>query len=474
MTTNQLNNITSIFETQNLNLDKLRKSTASERIKKINLITKYLSISKNEKALADAMYKDMKKPYEDVIISEIVPIFSQIKAIKSNLRRWMRHKEVSTPKLLAGLTSYIQHEPKGRILIISPWNYPFQLSIWPMVYAIAAGNAVIIKPSEVSSNVSNYIANMISTLFDPKEVAVIQGGVLETTQLLNLPFDHIHFTGSSQVGKIIMQAGAKNLSSVTLELGGKSPTIVDKTANIKSAAQKIAWGKLLNCGQTCIAPDYLFLHEDIKDKFLDSLEYYIEKLYNNDKSGIQSSSAYGRIINEKHFDRISALLTDAKNKNAIVHIGGNSDRTDKYISPTVISEVNNNMNIMNEEIFGPILPIIIFDNINNLPTQIKRLPKPLSLYIFSNSRKNINYILDNVSSGGAMVNDLMIGPVNTNLPFGGVNNSGHGKANGIHGFLDFCNEKGVMKRSWGTLSMVYPPYIPRIFKIMKWASKRFS
>ncbi len=461
-----------IFELQGKSLNRLRASTAKNRIAKINRIVDYLSDPINEKKLMVAMHNDLRKPKEDVIASEIVPVLSQATYVKKNLKRWMRPKIVDTPVMLVGLTSRIQYEPKGRVLIIAPWNYPFQLAIWPLIYAIAAGCSAVLKPSEISDHVSIFIEEMISNLFAEDEVKVIRGGIPETTALLEMAWDHIHFTGSPQVGKIIMNAASKHLSSVTLELGGKSPAIVDKGASISSTANKLAWGKHLNCGQTCIAPDYLIVHRDVKGKLLENLILRINKLYDAG-AGIRQSPYYGRIINESHFDRILGLLDDAIHKGAKVVHGGESDRSDLYIAPTIIEGVSQDMRVMNEEIFGPILPVMTFDNIADVPAVVKRLPKPLSLYIFSHNRKNIRYILDNISSGGAMVNDLMMGPVNVNLPFGGVNNSGIGKANGHHGFVDFCNEKGVMERRWGTLSMVYPPYISRVFSLLKWMAKRF-
>jgi len=461
--------IDQLFKTQHNreNLQALKNTSARERVNKIKKIEQYILNADNHEKIAAALSKDLRKSNEEVISTEISPVILTIKSVCKNLRGWMLDEHVPSPLTMAGMSSYIKYEPKGHVMIMSPWNYPFQLTINPLIYAIAAGNAVTIKPSEISSNTSALLKEMIHEIFPENEAIVIEGDVPVATDLLEKPFNHIHFTGSPNVGKIVMKAASKNLTSVTLELGGKSPVIVDNTVNEKSAAQKIAWAKCLNSGQTCIAPDYALVHKSKLHSFLDEFESTINKFYNPENKGIQKSPDYCRIINEKNHLRVMRLIDNAIENGAKKVIGGESDPSDKYISPTVLVNVNNSMEIMKEEIFGPVLPVITYNEINEVIEQIHQLPTPLALYIMSNSSKNIKHLMDNTSAGGTAINELMVTSINPNLPFGGNNNSGIGKSNGKHGFVDFSNERGVVKRKWGNLKIIYPPYSARIFQLFK-------
>jgi aldehyde dehydrogenase (NAD+) len=326
------------------------------------------------------------------------------------------------------------------------------------MYAIAAGNAVIIKPSEFASATSTIIKEMIGELFPENEVAVIEGELDTASALLNLPFHHIFITGSPAVGKIVMSAAAKHLTSVTLELGGKSPVVIDETVNLKTAAEKIVWAKTMNCGQTCIAPDYLLIQESVKEEFVKYHEIAIKKFYNRDESGIEKSKNYARIINRKNFNRVKTLVEDAVENGGRIISGGQFDEATLFVAPTLIDNVTDKMAIMNEEIFGPVLPVLTFKKIEDAVSTINRLPKPLTSYILSSNKRNINYLLNNTSSGGTMINDLMLTSVNPHLPFGGINNSGIGKSNGLHSFIAFSNERGILKRNFGTNKIVFPPY----------------
>jgi len=461
--------IDQLFKTQHdrQNLQALKNTNAKERINNIKKIESFILNPDNHNKIANALAKDLKKSNEEVISTEITPVILTIKSVCKNLRRWMLDEHVPSPLTMAGMSSYIKYEPKGHVLIMSPWNYPFQLTINPLIYALAAGNAITLKPSEISFNTSAMLKEMMIELFTENEVSLIEGDVAIATELLEKPFHHIHFTGSPTVGRIVMKAASKNLTSVTLELGGKSPVILDKTVNVKSAAQKIAWAKCLNSGQTCIAPDYALIHESKLHSFLDEFEATINKFYNPENKGIQESPDYCRIINERNHKRIISLIDNAVEKGAKKVIGGESDSNDKYIPPTVLINVNSDMEIMNEEIFGPVLPIITYNEINEVIEQIHQLPTPLALYIMSNSSKNIDHIMNNTTAGGTAINELMMTSVNPNLPFGGKNNSGIGKSNGKHGFVDFSNERGVVKRKWGNLKIIYPPYSARIFELFK-------
>ena len=458
-----------IFELQSNveNLNSLKNSSANERITKIKSILEYILNPAKHKLIAEALYKDLRKSNEEVITTEMTPVILTIKEVCKKLKQWMKDEHVPSPITMAGMSSYIKYESKGNILIIGPWNYPFQLVIYPLVYAIAAGNTAIIKPSEFSSNTANVISIMIKELFDENEVAVVEGGVPEATALLALPFNHIHFTGSPKVGKIIMEAAAKNLTAVTLELGGKSPVIIDGSTNINSTAEKVCWGKTLNSGQTCIAPDFAIVHKKVLNEFVEGFIKACKKFYNPDNKGIDQSKDYGRIINDANFDRVQELLDDAKEKGAKVEFGGQVNKQDQFIQPTLLSNVNIEMKVMQDEIFGPILPIVIYENNEEVIELLNSFPSPLALYIMSNNKNNTKYFLNHTVAGGTCINELMLTSVNPHLPFGGVNNSGLGKTGGKHSFMDFSNQRGIVKRNWGTLKPIYPPFNSKIFKYFK-------
>ena len=450
------------------NVLSLRNSSYKERVEKIKSIRTFISNDANHKKIADALYKDLKKSNEEVISTEITPTLLNIKQVLKNLKQWMKDEHVPSPLTMVGTSSYIKYESKGNILLISPWNYPIFLSLYPLIYAIASGNSVILKPSEISTHSSKVIKNIIQTLFKENEVAVIEGSVEESTELLKLPFNHIHFTGSPRVGKIVMEAAAKNLSGITLELGGKSPVIVDGTGNIKNIAQKIAWAKTLNCGQTCIAPDFALLKKENLQDFITHFKNSVAQFYNVGNHGIEKSSDYGRIVDDINFKRIDAILKDAVKKGAKIETGGEINSKEKFMSPTLLSNVTQDMLVMQEEIFGPILPVITFENNSDVIELFQKMPSPLAIYIMSSNKKNIKYFMDNTVSGGVCINELMLTVVNPNLPFGGVNNSGIGKSGGKHSFNDFSNEKGVVKKNFGNfLKLVYPPFKKSIFKYFK-------
>ena len=456
-----------IYEVQSnpKNVLALRNSSYQDRIAKIKSIYNYILNKSNHDRIAEALYKDLRKSNEEVITTEMTPVILTIKEVCKKLKHWMKDEHVPSPVTMVGMSSFIKYESKGNILIIGPWNYPFQLAIYPLVYAIAAGNTAIIKPSEFSSNTANAISIMIKELFDENEVAVVEGGIPEATALLALPFNHIHFTGSPKVGKIVMEAAAKNLTAVTLELGGKSPVIIDGSTNLNSTAEKVCWGKTLNSGQTCIAPDFALVQENALDGFVEGFKRACEKFYDPDKKGIDQSKDYGRIINDTNFDRVQALLEDAKENGAKVEFGGEVNKQDRYIQPTLLSNINMKMKIMQDEIFGPILPVVSFKNKEDVTELLNSFPSPLALYIMSNNKDNTKYFLDHTVAGGTCINELMLTSVNPHLPFGGVNNSGVGKTGGKHSFMDFSNQRGVIKRKYGnSIKLIYPPFNKQIFK----------
>lgn len=375
--------IDKIFNQQKEHKRIVNLSTVRERKLKLKILLN--AIFENEEKIAEAIYKDFKKPFAESKLTEVFSVTTEIKHTIKNLGKWNSPKRVKTPIVYFGAKSKIHLQPKGQVLIISPWNFPFLLAMGPLVSAIAAGNTVILKPSEYSSHTTNFLIQFLADLFEEKEVVVISGDHRMGEYLVNLPFDHIFFTGSSEVGKLVMEAAAKNLTSVTLELGGKSPTIIDESADLKSTAERICWGKFMNAGQTCIAPDYLIVHESIQREFLTHLTSALTKFYAN-LNTIQENKDYSRIIDEKHFNRLDQLITDAKQKGADFLYSLHSIPEERFFPPTVITDVNFEMNIMKEEIFGPILPIIPYKNEIELFDIIEKNPNPLALYIFSQKK----------------------------------------------------------------------------------------
>ena len=443
-----------IFNLQKENQFKVANTTASERIAKLKKLHK--AVLKYRPEIKEALYKDFRKHPTEVDLTEIYAVTSEIKAAKSNLSRWMSKHHVDTPLALMGSSSYIKYEPKGVVLIIAPWNFPVNLTFGPLVSAISAGNAVILKPSEMTPNASAIMKKIVQEVFDEKEVALVEGGVDTSTALLELPFNHIFFTGAPSIGKIVMKAASKHLTSVTLELGGKSPTIVDESANLDAAARRIAWGKYMNNGQICIAPDYVFVHENKKAAFIQKVKEYVQSFYDEDAA---NNDSYARIVNNKHYNRVKGYIQDAVQKGANVELGGKFDDSQDYISPTIMSNVSMNSSLMTEEIFGPVMPVFGFTDLKEVVAEINSREKPLALYIYSSNNKNINYIIDNTRAGGTCINHNAVHFFNHNLPFGGSNNSGIGKAGGHFGFLAFSNARGVLKQHIpNALELLLPPY----------------
>lgn len=468
----QAETISDAFQRLKTSAPLLRSQPLKARKEKLSRLRKW--IHANRSLIHEAMYNDFSKPSVEVDAIELFHVLNEIKLALTHLDDWAAPRKVDAPITMLGTRSFIQYEPRGLCLIISPWNYPFSLAVGPLISAIAAGNAVILKPSEMTPNVSKLLMRMVQEIFIDRSVTVFEGGPEISQQLLALPFDHIFFTGSPAIGKIVMKAAAENLTSVTLELGGKSPTIVTATANLNDAAERCAVAKFVNNGQTCVAPDYIFVHEKVAEKFLSLFIEKTKKLFAGN-SDFQNSPSYCRIVNDRHFDRVSGLLDDALGKGAKLSLGGKADRTTRFLPPTVLSEVALNSTVMEEEIFGPILPILTYSNMEDVIRYINSKPKALALYIFSTKSAEQNQILNQTSSGGACVNDCGIHFLHHNLPFGGVNNSGIGKSHGHYGFLAFSNEKPVLKQKSGLTSVkaFYPPYTNLSRKLMDWFLKLF-
>jgi aldehyde dehydrogenase (NAD+) len=417
-------------------------------------------IRKNEQQIIEALFEDLRKPDFESYAAEIGILYPEIRTAVKNIYSWAKPRRVPTPVLHFLSSSYVYPEPYGITLIIGPWNYPFQLTIAPLIAAIAAGNCAILKPSELSPATSGVIAHLISEYFDPAYIAVFEGGVEETTLLLQEKFDYIFFTGGTAVGKVIMNTAARHLTPVTLELGGKSPTIVHRDAHLEYAAKRIAWGKYFNAGQTCLAPDYLLVHREIKERFINIFIKTIISFYGNNPS---TSPDYARIINSRHFARICALMKSG----TIIH-GGRTDPGTRYIEPTILDNVHLEDPIMKEEIFGPLFPVISYENIEEALNIINAMPRPLALYLFTKDRKIEKLVLQNTSFGGGCINDTVSHVGSANLPFGGIGDSGMGLYHGKAGFDTFSHQRSVLKRSnLIDMKLRYPPYGKRVNLLKK-------
>jgi aldehyde dehydrogenase (NAD+) len=392
-----------------------------------------------EQEILDAVYKDLHKDAIDAYATEISGFYDEVKYAIKNVHMWAKIESVETPIYMFPSRSYLRKEPYGVTLIISPWNYPFLLLMMPLVGAIAAGNTAILKPSEISVNTANVLEKIINDTFPQEYLHVVQGGAEATQTLMELPVDYIFFTGSVPVGKIVMAAAAKNLTPLTLELGGKSPAIVHEDANLTSAAHRICWGKFLNAGQTCIAPDYVLVHKSKKDAFVEELKKVIHEFYGEDAS---SHKRYCRIINDRHFQRLIELLDSKK-----IIYGGRSNPEDRYIEPTILSPVDWDDPIMQDEIFGPILPILAYSDLDYIIRKINERPKPLSLYLFSEDESVEKRITEEIAFGGGAINNTIMHIVSHFLPFGGVGSSGMGKYHGKYSFETFSHYKSILKSS---------------------------
>ena len=437
---NILSDQRNLFNSQKTKNLKFRKMYL-EKLKEVLL--------KNEELLYDSIYKDFGKSKFDTFTTEISFVLKDIDYFLKNLNSLAKPKKVRTNLANQLGSSKIYPEPLGCTLVIGAWNYPYQLSLSPVVAALAAGNTCILKPSEIAENTMKAMAKIINENFPKDYFYVAEGGIEETTEILKLKFDKIFFTGSPKVGQIIYEAAAKHLTPVTLELGGKSPAIVTSSANFEVAAKRIVWGKFLNAGQTCVAPDYILVDEKVKDSFLDSLQSYIQKFnYHSD------SENYTQIINQRNFDRLVNLIDQEK-----VYFGGKTDAAKRYIEPTIMHDVTWNDKVMQEEIFGPILPVLTFKNFNEALLQIAAYEKPLSAYLFSDNSEEKEEFTSKISFGGGCINDVVMHLSNDYLPFGGVGNSGIGNYHGKYGFDAFSHQKAVLDRAtWGEPDLKYPPY----------------
>ena len=412
-----------------------------------------------EDRLYDACMKDLGKSSFETYETEIGIVQAEISHTLRHLKKWAKPKRVPTPLAHFPSSSYIIRQPKGVVLVMSPWNYPIQLSLVPLACALAAGCCVLLKPSRYSRNVSSVLKQMLDSCFDPALVSVVEGGHQANTDLLQLKWDHIFFTGSPAVGKIVMEAAARQLCPVTLELGGKSPCIIDGSVNMKTAAVRLAWGKFLNAGQTCVAPDYLLINEKCRDEFVNEFRKAVRKLY---PQGVNSPDL-GKIINEKHFQRLRHLFENQK-----IIIGGEIDEKTMKIAPTLLDETDPESPVMQEEIFGPILPMITWKDFDEAVDFVRSREKPLALYIFSKDKKHIRQVQERLTYGGGCINDTIVHLSNPCMPFGGVGASGMGSYHAKQGFDTFPHEKSTLKKAlWLDIPVRYAPYSSRLIRLLK-------
>lgn len=417
-------------------------------------------LEENESAFLDALAADLGKPRVEGFITDIAFVTSEVKSMIKNLKKWNKPERVGTPLVAMPGKSRLIPEPVGVVLVIAPWNYPIHLLLVPVAGAIAAGNAVVMKPSEVTESTSALLATLVPKYLDSSAIALVEGGVPETTELLTQHFDHIFYTGNGTVGRVVMAAAVKNLTPVTLELGGKSPVIIDATANLRVAARRIAWGKWLNAGQTCIAPDYVMVNASVRDGFVEELGKAIAEFFGSDP---KESESYGRIVSPHHFARVSSLM-----EGGTAVIGGETDASTRYIAPTVLLDVTPDAQIMKEEIFGPLLPVIDVASTDEAIAHINANPHPLALYLFTSDKRVAADVVNRTTAGGVTVNGTIMHFSNPNLPFGGIGESGMGGYHGKAGVRLFQHMKPVLTR--GTKmdpSIAYPPYTDRKAKIFR-------
>ena len=446
-----------LFESHAATALKLRQSTAAERRAKLDRLL--ASILERKESILEAARRDLGKHPAETNLTEVLPLVGEVKHARAHLKGWMKPHRISPTLATLGTTSRVIYQPKGRCLILSPWNYPLSLALGPVASAVAAGNTVILKPSEFTPHTNQVVKDILAAVFPESEVAVVEGAADVATELLALPFDHIFFTGSPAVGKKVMAAAAHHLASVTLELGGKSPVIVDVGADLRSAAAHIIWGKTVNAGQTCIAPDYAYVHREVADRFVDLCRETIAERFGDNDAAIKSSPDFPRMIHRRHAERVGQLIDEAVRSGSQVACGGASDADSRYVAPTLLRNVPADARILKEEIFGPALPILTFDSLDHVIAGINAAPKPLALYVWTKNERTVDALKANTSSGSLCVNLCLQQFAQHNLPFGGVNTSGIGNAHGFFGFKAFSHERAVMSAGpLSALKLLFPPY----------------
>lgn len=448
-------------ETQNVRDFFQTQSTKDIKFRKKYLKALKKSIKKHESDILDALKSDLGKNKVEAYATEVGFVMKELSYIIKELKNWAKTKSVTTPMMQFPAKSFIKYEPYGTVLIIGPFNYPFQLVMSPLIGALAAGNCAVVKPSEMTPQTSMVVQEILEEVFPPDYVKVVQGEKEVTSQLLDERFDYIFFTGSTKVGQIVYEKASKHLTPVTLELGGKSPVIIDDTSNLKVAAERIAFGKFMNAGQTCVAPDYILIDNEIKMKFVEALQATIQEFYG---AQIEQSEDFGRIVNDNHFNRLVNIIEDSRQQ---VIYGGESNADELFVAPTIILDSKLSDSVMQQEIFGPILPIIGYDTFNEVYDIVEQYEKPLALYLFTEDSDQITAVFNRLSFGGGCVNDTILHLANPNLPFGGVGHSGIGSYHGKYSFELFSHEKSYITKSTKLESgLLFPPYKGK-FKYVK-------
>ena len=446
-----------LFEAQLGARWRLAARGASERIARIRALRD--AIERRREELFEAIRGDFGKHPVETEVTELQPVLVELAHTIRHLARWMRPRRVGTPLLLAGTRSEVRPEPKGRVLVLSPWNYPFYLAVNPLAGAVAAGNTVILRPSDKVPRTSRFLQSLVAEVFPEDEAAVVLGGHAVADALLELPFDHVFFTGSTAVGKKVMAAAARHLASVTLELGGKSPAFVDESANVRDAAARITWGKFVNAGQTCVAPDYVLVAASRQQELVEALKARIAAQYGASAADRAQSPDYCRIVDRGSAERLARVLREAVERGARVEIGGDVDVGGRYVAPTVLTNVGFDSPAMQAEIFGPILPVIPYRDVGEALAFVRSRPKPLALYVFAARRRAVERIVAGTTAGGTSVNHVLIHLANPDLPFGGVGDSGLGSYHGEHGFRAFSHERAVLVQGRPALTdRLVPPY----------------
>jgi aldehyde dehydrogenase (NAD+) len=452
-----LTRVRAVFEAQRAHRWTMARTTAAERIARLKKLK--AAIVARREALAEALYADFRKPPAEVELTEVRSVIEELNHTVKHLKSWMKPTRVGTPLLLAGTRSVVRYEPRGVVLIIAPWNYPFALTINPLIAAVAAGNCVVLKPSEKTPHVAAFLESLVREVFEEREVALLRGGAALGDALLEQPFDHFFFTGNPRIGQKVMAAASRHLASVTLELGGKSPVIIDASADVKAAAERVMWGKFLNAGQTCIAPDYVFVHASREREFLEHAKRTLASFYGETEDSRRESQSFARLVDDGAFWRVKDVLDRSVAAGARVETGGQTEPATRYLAPTLLSGVRPDMAIMEGEIFGPVLPVMTYERLETVYTHIAAGGKPLALYVFSQNKAMVEEVFQNTTSGGAVVNHVLLHIANPNLPFGGVGMSGLGHYHGLHGFKTFSHERAVLVQQLPSPApLFFPPY----------------
>ena len=462
-----------LFALQRAHRWAMARTTAAERAARLRRLR--AALIRHRAGLVAAMHADFRKPAAEVELTEMRPLLGEIDHAVRHLARWMRPERVGTPLLLAGTRSEVRPVPKGVVLVMAPWNYPALLLLGPLVAAVAAGNCVILRPSEKTPHTSDVLGRVVREAFDEREVALVVGDVPLAQRLLELPFDHFFFTGSTRVGRLVMAAAARHLAGVTLELGGKSPAVVDAGTDLRLAARRIVWGKCLNGGQTCVAPDYVLADERVRAPLLDEMRAVVEEYYGASPEARRASPDFCRLIDDGAFARLTGALDASLAAGARLVTGGERDAGERYLAPTIVTGLDWDAPLMREELFGPVLPVLGVRDLAEAAERIRARPAPLALYVFARDRAAAERLLAGTTSGGAVLDNTVLHLGNPDLPFGGIGESGVGSYHGRHGFRAFSHERAVLVQGrWGIVPLLHPPYRTRVRRLLGVARRLFG